>query len=250
MVWPLATTPRVVPWDVSEAVARLKAGTATPALPKWSQPHLLPGRSRIAAADVRTIQEDVLDRLVTVVGKAPSVARDADTLLGALFPKEIDVVMARYDRGLELGVSTKTMLSSFDKNLANRREEASGDLLNIRRRFPFAVFGYLFLVDRDLVLTGSRQLRAVIDMCWKLSDPAPGYEEQTYDAACVLPVQFKRAPRRSAHGRLDERDLRLLPAELRPPHFFECLLDRLLTRAQPDDHAVARAKWQAAGRGL
>ena len=36
--------------------------------------------------------------------------------------------MAEYDRGLDFGVSTKTMTGSAAKNVANRFEEAAGDL--------------------------------------------------------------------------------------------------------------------------
>ena len=67
-------------------------------------------------------------------------------ILGGYFVKEIDVAIAAEDRGLELGVSTKTMTGSFGKNLGNRFEEAAGDLANIRRRYPLATFGYAYLV--------------------------------------------------------------------------------------------------------
>ncbi len=48
-------------------------------------------------------------------------------VLGRAYEKQVDVVIARWDRGPKLLVSTKAQLSSFGKNLPNRFEEAYGD---------------------------------------------------------------------------------------------------------------------------
>lgn len=41
-------------------------------------------------------------------------------VLGRAYEKQVDVVIARWDRGPELLISTKAQLSSFGKNLPNR----------------------------------------------------------------------------------------------------------------------------------
>lgn len=76
-----------------------------------------------------------LDNVVMAV--TPTDAR----VLGRAYDKQVDVVIARWDRGPELLVSTKTPVSSSGKNLANRFEETYGDAGNLRGRCPLAAVG-------------------------------------------------------------------------------------------------------------
>ena len=48
----------------------------------------------------------------------------------------------------ECGMSREIAVSNAD---ADRFEEAAGDLLNIRRRYPLAAFGYVFLVTANIL---------------------------------------------------------------------------------------------------
>jgi hypothetical protein len=100
-VWPRATPPRTLPQRTSRARARVRLS---------SNP--VERQAQIAA----------LDQLERAAGSSRT------DVLGGYFAKEIDVVMADWDRGLELAVSTKSMTGSFGKNITNRFEEASGDL--------------------------------------------------------------------------------------------------------------------------
>ncbi len=152
-VWPRAEAPRALPWDAAAAAQQVKLRKDPNRLPpSWGI------TSKITKADLATIQQRTVEAFVAEMGKGPAMPPDPAThrrpnpanMIGGHFPKEIDVSMARYDRGLELGISTKTMIASPTKNIPNRREEASGDLLNIRRRFPLSAFGYFFLLEFDI----------------------------------------------------------------------------------------------------
>ena len=109
-VWPRATRPRVLPRDLVVLLDKLPAA---------------PGA-------------ELSRRLANLPAGAPVDAR----VLGRAYEKQVDVVIARWDRGPELLVSTKAQLSSFGKNLPNRFEEAYGDAGNLRGRYPLAAVGY------------------------------------------------------------------------------------------------------------
>lgn len=59
---------------------------------------------------------EVTRRLATL----PAVAPVDPRVLGRAYEKQVDVVIARWDRGPELLISTKAQLSSFGRNLPNR----------------------------------------------------------------------------------------------------------------------------------
>ncbi|MDQ3762376.1 MAG: hypothetical protein M3460_12040 [Actinomycetota bacterium] len=94
-VWPRSTAPRILPREVGIFVNSLPSS-------------------------IRPAAEAALLKNRTV---APSDAR----LLGRAYVKQVDILIAQWSRGAELLISTKTMVSSFRKNLANRFEEAYGD---------------------------------------------------------------------------------------------------------------------------
>lgn len=89
--------------------------------------------------------------------------------VGELYHKEIDVFMGSIDRGPELMVSTKSMSSSFGKNLKNRYEEFLGDAENLRRRFPLATLGVVFVVHADILQPAeSGSFERLIEMLMRL----------------------------------------------------------------------------------
>ena len=208
-VWPRVSAPRLVPWSVSAALENFRF-------------------SRDAGE--RTIQEAALNQLVVRLGSSRS------NILGGFFAKEIDVVMAEYDRGLELGVSTKTMSGSFGKNLGNRFEEASGDLLNIRRRYPLATFGYVYLVTAN-VFDEPASWERIKDMLRKLTSLGTSDESASYDACALIVVDW-----RGGSTVLDEDSV---PADLSPDRFFRLMLQRLFGRSPVSDHATARELYLA-----
>lgn len=137
-VWPRPTRPRILPRDVAVLLDKL------------------PGP---LAAEVRRRVENL-----------PAVAPSDAHFLGRAYEKQVDVAMARWDRGPELLLSTKTQVSSFGKNLPNRFEEAYGDAGNLRSRYPLAAVGFFF-VQRDTILTDEpAAFERTVDMMRKLRD--------------------------------------------------------------------------------
>lgn len=147
-VWPRREQPRVLPRDVRNFVAGL------------------PAKVR---ADVEGRYRDTRARRAL-----PAEAH----VLGAAYTKQADVLIASWSAGVELLVSTKTMLSSYQKNLRNRFEEGYGDAKNIRGRHPLAALGFLFVVGSDIPEAG---LAFAVDMLRKLTR-----EPDVYECACLL----------------------------------------------------------------
>jgi hypothetical protein len=217
-VWPRRTPPRVLPRDVKRLLdgafpAEMRADVEA----RFRQP----GARRALPAEAH------------VVGRA--------------FRKQSDVLIASWEAGIELLISTKTMLSSYQKNLRNRFEEGYGDAKNLRGRHPLAALGFLFVVGADIPAVS---LDFAIDMLKKLA-----HEDDVYDCACLLVFDGLRglgepddAP---PDARPDEFELDAAPAlvdgvvppELAPPAFFRALVEAALERmpfeAYPD---VRRAR--------
>jgi hypothetical protein len=207
-VWPRPTQPRVLAQAMAKASARFKF-------------------ARDAAT--RAVQEATVAELERLAGQSST------SILGGFFAKEIDVVVAEYDRGLELAVSTKTMTGSFGKNITNRFEEASGDLLNIRRRYPLATFGYVFLVTEN-VLEEPHGWERIKDMCRKLTSLAPGDDRGNYDSSCLIVIDTSGAsPTVIAQE---------IPEDLHPDRFFETMLHGLFSRSPVSEHTRARQLWE------
>jgi hypothetical protein len=210
IVWPRQAQPRMLPQSLAKAVKRFRYANDE---------------------KVRAAQEATIAKLSAEAG-ASSI-----NILGGFFVKEIDVVVAEFDRGLELAVSSKTMTKSFRKNITNRFEEASGDLLNIRRRYPLATFGYVYLITSN-VDDEPGALERIEDMLRKLKSLTPGDERGSYDATCLLVLD------RDSVGkpRLLEDEV---PDDLSPDTFFEAMLHGLFSRSPVSEHQTARALWEA-----
>lgn len=225
--------------DVWIATELRRAGIEPDAVwPRPSQPRVLSqalstaiGRFRYARDQkTREIQQATIAELCRLAGQSQS------NVLGGFFAKEIDVVMAEFDRGLELAVSTKTMTGSFGKNITNRFEEASGDLLNIRRRYPLATFGYVYLVTAN-VFEEPHGWERIKDMCRKLTTLAPGDDRGSYDASCLLVLDTS--------GTTPKLRSEEVPDDLRPDAFFETMLGGLFSRSPVSEHKRARELWEA-----
>jgi hypothetical protein len=208
-VWPRAEQPRVVAQPLARAANRFRYARN-------------PARADIQR---RTIKD-----LVDLAGSGRS------TIVGGQFPKEVDVVIADDDRGLELAVSTKAMTDSYAKNISNRWEEASGDLLNIRRRFPLAAFGFAFIATDPVVQEGTSFDR-MKDMLRKLATVVVGAEGSAYDATCLILTNWS-----SGTASMNQANV---PVDLSADRFFERLLPALFSRSPVTDHRKAREMWLA-----
>jgi hypothetical protein len=195
--------------------------------PRRSNPTVLPREVALLLAKANPTLRLELEKLIA---KTPTVASKDARVLGKAYVKQVDVVMAQWSRGPELMVSTKTMMSSFRKNLPNRFEEAYGDAANLRGRYPLASIGFFFAM-RASVLNEPGTLQRAIDMLRKLRDPA------TYDATGLLLVDYSDDPESLDQPSILEAEV---PADLRCGPFFDTLIGRVLNIAPVEMHVAVR----------
>lgn len=202
-VWPRATRPRVLPRELSLLMDKVPA----------------PLREQLAA------------RIPNIAAIAPVDAR----ILGRAYEKQVDVVIARWDRGPEMLISTKAQLSSFGKNLPNRFEESYGDASNLRGRYPLAAVGYFFVQRATIVTAEPDAFERSIDMIRKLRDTGNGHG---YTATCLLLVDWDPAqPAVTVSARTD-----LVPEDIRPSQFFTSMIDSVLGATPITYHVTVRER--------
>jgi hypothetical protein len=144
--------------------------------------------------------------------------------------KQVDVLIAQWSRGPELLVSTKSMVSSFRNNLANRFEEAYGDAKNLRGRFPLVSMGFLFFL-RSTAADEPGTLEKAIDMLRKLQR-----EADAYDACCLLIGEWSDLDPGSTVQLRDD----LVPGDLGAGRFLAALIEGVLDRTPVDIHVDVR----------
>jgi hypothetical protein len=198
-VWPRLTKPRVLPREV---------GLFVDGLPK-------------------RLQGEVRQQLLKNKAVAPSDAR----VLGRAYVKQVDVLVAQWARGPEVLVSTKSMVSSFRNNLANRFEESYGDAKNLRGRYPMASMGFLFVL-RSTVLDELGTFEKVLDMLRKLRA-----ETNVYDATSVVVAEWSD---REFDGVTLRRDV--VPEDLGVANFMETLIRGTLDRTPIEMHVEVRER--------
>jgi len=148
--WPRGVRPRVLPRELAVLVERL--------------PNKIPGYPGLR------FREEVAKR----IGEMPAITPTEAVVLGRAYDKQVDVCIARWERGPELLISTKAQLSSFGKNLPNRFEEAYGDAANLRARYPLAAVGYVFVQRATILSDEPDAFERTIDMMRKLRDEGDG----------------------------------------------------------------------------
>lgn len=203
-VWPRPTRPRVLPRDLAVLLDKLPA----------------------------TQRADLARRLTNMAAVAPVDAR----VLGRAYEKQVDVVIARWDRGPELLISTKAQLSSFGKNLPNRFEESYGDAGNLRGRYPLAAVGYFFVQRATIRTTEPDAFERSVDMIRKLRDTG---DANGYTAATLLLVDWDTTTDKppAVRARPD-----LVPNDIAPPQFFTTMIDRLLATTPVTYHVAVRER--------
>lgn len=72
--------------------------------------------------------------------------RRSRRILGATFPKSVDISFGGAESGPLLAVSYKSILFSITSNVNNRWEEATGEAANLHSRFPMLVLGFLLVL--------------------------------------------------------------------------------------------------------
>ena len=239
-VWPRASAPRVLPYDVSVFVESLPI----------------------------SLKRDVQARLKK--GQSGGTASASAHLLGKNYVKQVDVVMSSWQTGPELLISTKRMDSSFGKNAANRVEESYGDAKNLSLRHPQAALGFLYGLRSTAFDDEPDTAAWLMDLLAKL-----GREADAYDSVGMLVIEYDTvAPDQSdaeepapleidpAFTTLDEdaddplltsptevdlggipavtlrRDL--VPEELAPARFLEVMVRTVLANSPINFHREAR----------
>ena len=195
-VWPRATRPRILPGDIKLMLDRL------------------PADDRAA-----------LSEFIANDSKASVFAPVDARVLGRVYTKQADVLIASWARGVELLVSTKTMVSSYGNNLRNRFEESYGDASNLRGRFPLAALGFLFAVRSNIP---HKDLVFLKDMLGKLREPLG------YDACCLLVLEWEDGIG-PVSGRAD-----MMVENLGPARFLSDMVAAVLDRTPIDHHVEVR----------
>jgi hypothetical protein len=203
-VWPRATRPRVMPRDIAMLLDRLP---------------------KSLAAQVR-------ERLPSIGAVGPVDAK----VLGRAYEKQVDVCLARWDRGPELLISTKAQQSSFGKNLPNRFEEAYGDAANLRARYPLASVGFFFVQRATVISQEPEAFERTIDMMRKLREIGAG---AGYTTTGLLLVDWDEPAGPQTAVRVTQN---VIPDDVAAPQFFAALIDRVLTVTPVQHHTEVRRR--------
>jgi len=212
-VWPRTRKPRVLPEDLAPVEDELE---------------VLAQALVDAERDSGRIKPPALRRAIRALdGKLPG-AHEA-YILGDFYAKQIDVAISSWRRGPDVLISTKTMLSSYRKNLKNRHEEAVGEVMSLRARHPMATMGYAYLVRRN-VFAEEGAFAILRDILMRLRRPG-----EAYDATMLLVIDWNDSDPHPQVTSIDE------PEEvLDAARFFEDLIECVTDRSPVKEHAEVR----------
>ncbi|MFE4468053.1 hypothetical protein ACFRFH_04470 [Leifsonia sp. NPDC056824] len=199
-VWPRPVRPRILPRDVAVLLERLPLALA----------------------------QEVRARVESMPSVAPSDAH----FLGRAYEKQVDVAIARWDRGPELLLSTKTQVSSFGKNLPNRFEEAYGDAGNLRGRYPLAAVGFFFVQRATIVDSEPSAFERTVDMMRKLRDVGGN---NGYTATGLALVSWEDGDSARPTIELDR-----VPEDIRPAQFMTRMVSQVLAATPVNQHVLPR----------
>ncbi|WP_188744167.1 hypothetical protein [Agromyces bauzanensis] len=200
-VWPRPSIPRIMPRDIAMLLDGLPANLA----------------------------DAVRERLTSIKSVGPVDAR----YLGRAYEKQVDVSISRWDRGPEMLLSTKTQVSSFGKNLANRFEEAYGDAGNLRTRYPLAAVGFFFVQRSTILELEPDAFEKTIDMMRKLRDTV-GLNGYTATGLALVSWD-EAAPEAGVMVELDR-----VPADVRPEQFMTRMIEQVLSATPVSQHVRPR----------
>ncbi len=166
----------------------------------------------------------------------PAVGPSDARVLGRAYDKQIDVCIARWDRGPELLLSTKAQVSSFAKNLPNRFEEAYGDASNLRGRYPLAATGFFF-VQRSTVLRteeGIGTFERTVDMIRKLREHG-GHGGYTATGLALVGWEGTGPDSSGVTVELDQ-----VPDDVAPAQFLTVMIEQIVIATPVSHHVPVR----------
>jgi hypothetical protein len=205
-VWPRPTRPRILPRDLAVLLDNL------------------PAKQR--------------DDLASRIARMPAIAPVDANVLGRAYDKQVDVVIARWDRGPEVLISTKAQLSSFGKNLPNRFEESYGDAGNLRGRHPLAAVGYFFIQRAAIIRDEPAAFERTVDMVRKLRGLGPG-DVNGYTATALLLVDWATEPDGTIIPTVIHDPV---PDDVAAPQFFTTMIDTVLAVTPVTFHVPVRER--------
>lgn len=210
------------------------------ALPAPVDPLVLPTR-----VPVQSPLMPGLRQLVAGVASAMPNS-NATNVLGRFYVKQVDVVVASWDRGPDVLISGKTMFSSFAKNTKNRYEETLGEASNLRDRYPLAAMGYAFLVS-DKIFGEAGAYGRMQDLLLRTRKP-----HGPYDATMLLIATWDAETGTLAlHDPMSYPDPAVSgqqpPVDLSPARFFTDLLNTVITNTPVGVHEDVRVLRNGSG---
>ncbi len=221
-VWPRTRRPRVLPEDLAPLEGQLEA---------------LAQALADAEAEGERVKPPALRRAIRALDGTLPGTHEA-YILGDFYAKQIDVAISSWRRGPDVLVSTKTMLSSYRKNLKNRHEEAVGEVMSLRARHPMATMGYAYLV-RSNVFEEEGAYAILYDILERLRRPGAAY-----DATMLLVVDWDDADPQPQVTSIDQ------PSDvLDAARFFEDLIDCVTDRSPIKEHPEVRLRRSPAPPG-
>jgi hypothetical protein len=223
-VWPRARRPRVLPEDLAPLEAALESLDQ-----ELKEAEADSGGTRIKPSGLRRA-------IRALEGLLPG-AHEA-YILGDFYAKQIDVAVSSWRRGPDILISTKTMFSSYRKNLKNRHEEAVGEVMSLRARHPMATMGYVYLVHRN-VYDEDGAYAMLFDILERLRRPG-----EAFDATLLLVADWDDASPSPVVTSIDQ------PApELNSSAFFENIVDWVTVRSPVKEHVEVRRRRDGEPRG-
>lgn len=214
-VWPRTKRPRVLPEDAAaleQALADVAAGLVN------------------AESGGEKLKPPALRRAIRALdGKLPGAGEAY--ILGDFYAKQIDVAISSWRRGPDVLISTKTMFSSYRKNLKNRHEEAVGEVMSLRARHPMATMGYAYLVRKN-VFEEDGAYAILYDILERLRRPG-----EAFDATLLLVADWDDDGNPPTVTSIDQ------PAEeLDASRFFEDVIEYVTDRSPIKEHVEVRRR--------
>jgi len=214
-VWPRTKRPRVLPDDAAaleEGLARLAKALVD------------------AEASGEKIKPPTLRKAIRALeGKLPGASEAY--ILGDFYAKQIDVAISSWRRGPDVLISTKTMFSSYRKNLKNRHEEAVGEVMSLRARHPMATMGYAYLVRRN-VFEEEGAYAILYDILERLRRPG-----EAFDATLLLVADWDQSAMPPEVTSIDQ------PTDvLDGSRFFEDIVEHVADRSPIKEHVEVRRR--------
>ena len=168
---------------------------------------------KISAAVAGAFAQELRNRGLR--GARPALPGEIDTsgaerrMAGGIGAKKVDVTWATEEAGLLLGVSIKTInfrdrgTGNFQKNLTNRRGDMLFEAVTLHRRFPYAVLGGLFFLDKDAATDQTKRRRSTFENAHTrlrlfTGREDPGGRDEQYERLYIVLLDAS-----SSHARFD-----------------------------------------------